>query len=93
MSPLDPTKLRDRLILSGVLSPAFMLIYLWIYYLSPHNKAVSMAEVLAFMLLMSIVSAHCVTLYISGLKGRWPRPQESEPGATKTRKVNVQAHQ
>lgn len=91
MSPLDPTKLRDRLILSGVLSPAFLLIFLWIYYLSPHNKVVSMGQALAFMLLMSIVSAHCVTLFITGLMKQWPRPQESNPGATETRTVNVQA--
>lgn len=93
MSPLDPTKLRDRLILSGVLSPAFLLIFLWIYYLSPNNKVVSMAEALAFMVAMSFVSAHCVTLFITGLMGRWPRPQESKLVATETRKVNVQAHQ
>lgn len=85
MQPLDPSKLRDRLILAGVLSPAFLLLYLWIYFCSANIKGVPLLSAMALMATMAVASAYCVVLFCTEIKGLQTKSPGCESDGTGSR--------
>ena len=57
-------KLRDRLYLAALLTPAFWLLMVWIYALSPGATTINVAETLVRTFAMSYACAYCVTLFV-----------------------------
>jgi hypothetical protein len=68
MKNLNLDRFPHRLQLSLTLAPAFWLILLWVYYLSPQNKVIPLVEAVAYMLAISFTCAYCVTLFVAALR-------------------------
>ena len=59
--------LKNRLYLASLLTPAFWLVFLWIFFVSPSAALFSIPIVLLQSLAMAYVSAYCVTLFVARL--------------------------
>jgi ferritin-like protein len=57
-------KLRDRLYLAALLTPAFWLLMIWMYVLSPGASTIDIVEILLRTFAISFVCAYCVTLFV-----------------------------
>ena len=60
----DAMTIKQRLYLATLLIPAFWLLLIWIYYVSPLNVALSISAVLAYSLAIACVCSYCVTLFV-----------------------------
>ena len=56
--------IKQRLYLAGLLTPAFWLLLIWIYFVSPSSVALSIPAVLAYSLAIACVCSYCVTLFV-----------------------------
>ena len=57
-------KIKQKLYLAGLLTPAFWLLLIWIYFVSPVNVVLSIATVLAYSLAIACICSYCVTLFV-----------------------------
>ena len=58
---------KRRLYLASLLTPAFWLVFLWIFFVSPSATLFSIPVVLLQSLAMAYVCGYCVTLFVAGL--------------------------
>ena len=56
--------IKQKLYLAGLLTPAFWLLLIWIYVVSPSSVALSIPAVLAYSLAIACVCSYCVTLFV-----------------------------
>ena len=59
---------KNRLYLAALLTPAFWLVFLWIFFVSPSAGLMSFTIILLQSLAMSLVCAYSVTLFVVALR-------------------------
>jgi hypothetical protein len=92
LKTLDLCQLPHRMLLALLLAPVFWLVFLWVYYLSPQNRMMNMAEALAYMAALSYLCAYCVTLFIIALRDSRSR-SKSDDGVRVLEMQHAQADQ
>jgi hypothetical protein len=60
--------IKHRLYLAALLTPAFWLVFLWIFFLSPSAGLMSFTIILIQSLAMSLACAYSVTLFVVALR-------------------------
>lgn len=60
--------LKQRLRLTTVLAPVFLLLFVWIYFVSPSAGLHSLWFILGQSVAMSFVCAYCVALFVAEVK-------------------------
>jgi hypothetical protein len=59
---------KHRLYLAILLTPAFWLVFLWIFFVSPSGALMSFTIIMFQSLAMSLASAYSVTLFVVALR-------------------------
>jgi len=60
--------LKNKLFLAALLTPAFWLLLMWIFFVSAATESMSFVTVLFQSLAFSFVGAYSITLFVASLK-------------------------
>jgi len=66
--------IKNRLYLAALLAPAFWLVFIWIYFVSPAAGLMSFTTALFQTLAMSFVCAYSVALFVVALRRSVEKP-------------------